>query len=116
MTTTCGVRYCCPWCPLCIFTSQGSPDTPALSSPVCVYFVGLHILNVCTLCTYHCQSRIPSPDKMTCYWEVKVEAFTGVRLEIGVATRRSIYRGGCNKEEVCTVCTIPWLWQRANAC
>eukprot|EP00752_Nemacystus_decipiens_P016796 g15032.t1 len=38
-------------------------------------------------------------DKMTCYWEVKIEAFTGVRLEIGVATRRSIYRGGCNKDE-----------------
>lgn len=37
---------------------------------------------------------------MTCYWEVKVEAFTGVRLEIGVATRRSIYRGGYNKDEV----------------
>ncbi|CAN0161864.1 unnamed protein product [Pylaiella littoralis] len=38
-------------------------------------------------------------DKMTCYWEVKIETFTGVRLEIGVATRRSIYRGGCNKDE-----------------
>ena len=36
---------------------------------------------------------------MTCYWEVKIEAFTGVRLEIGVATRRSIYRGGHNMEE-----------------
>lgn len=38
---------------------------------------------------------------MTCYWEVKLEVFTGVRLEIGVATRRSIYRGGCDKDEVC---------------
>ncbi|CAM9283987.1 unnamed protein product [Scytosiphon promiscuus] len=38
-------------------------------------------------------------DKMTCYWEVKVEAFTGVRLEVGVATRRSIYGGGYNKDE-----------------
>ncbi|CAM9197435.1 unnamed protein product [Ectocarpus fasciculatus] len=38
-------------------------------------------------------------DKMTCYWEVKIQVFTGVRLEIGVATRRSIYRGGCDKDE-----------------
>ncbi|CAB1115983.1 unnamed protein product [Ectocarpus sp. CCAP 1310/34] len=38
-------------------------------------------------------------DKMTCYWEVKIQVFTGVRLEVGVATRRSIYRGGCDKDE-----------------
>lgn len=41
---------------------------------------------------------------MTCYWEVKIDIFTGVRLEIGVATRRSIYRGGFDKAEVCLRC------------
>lgn len=44
-----------------------------------------------------------SADTMTCYWEVKIEAFTGVRLEIGVATRRCIRRGGLNKDEVSKV-------------
>lgn len=38
-------------------------------------------------------------DLMTCYWEVKIEAFSGVRLEIGVATRRCIRRGGLDKDE-----------------
>lgn len=46
-----------------------------------------------------------SADVMTCYWEVKIEAFTGVRLEIGVATRRSIRRGGLDKDEV-PVCIV----------
>lgn len=48
---------------------------------------------------------------MTCYWEVKVEAFTGVRLEIGVATRRSIYRGGYDKNEaryLLLFCSVPF--------
>lgn len=45
-------------------------------------------------------SHLNLPDRMTCYWELKIEAFKGVRLEVGVATRRSIYRGGLNKAEV----------------
>ena len=36
---------------------------------------------------------------MTCYWEVNIDTFTGVSLEIGVATRRSIYRGGHSRDE-----------------
>lgn len=45
-------------------------------------------------------NRSTTADLMTCYWEVKIEAFTGVRLEIGVATRQSIYQGGLDKKEV----------------
>lgn len=55
------------------------------------------------------------PDRMTCYWEVRVEVFTGVRLEIGVGSRQSIYRGGLNKDEVSFHCTAEAMCVTRNS-
>lgn len=52
-------------------------------------------------------------DLMTCYWEVKIEAFSGVRLEIGVATRRCIRRGGLDKDEVRIYVQISFVFAAA---
>ncbi|CAM9125700.1 unnamed protein product [Choristocarpus tenellus] len=38
-------------------------------------------------------------DVHTCYWEVKLENFSGVRLEVGVGSRDCMSMGGINKEE-----------------
>ncbi|CAM9925057.1 unnamed protein product [Discosporangium mesarthrocarpum] len=38
-------------------------------------------------------------DVYTCYWEVRVETFQGVRLEIGVGSRGCVATGGLNANE-----------------
>lgn len=125
LTTTFGMFCCClslvpaadeAKCGSSARRRDLSPDAPGLNPlSVCLsVFPSACIDYVHFMVHVYATGKSASPDKMACYWEVKIEAFAGVRLEIGVATRRSIYRGGCNKEEVSVCLLYHILWYRCT--